>query len=121
MAAVNKEKTSEFRRNGIATIRTTVNLYNVHKWYEDQLESLFDRAIEQMETALAVGKVMQDILLQYMSPQDLKKELNRRMLEIRTTVTDRKGTDAEQMLFTDLEGSKNGTSGIIAGPQEPQT
>lgn len=120
MAAVNKEKTSEFRREGLAAIKTAVNMYRIHKWYAGQLESYFNRAVDQMETALAVGKVMQDMLIESMSPQDMKKELSRRMLEIRTNVTDRKGTDEEQMSFTDLEGSKNGTSGIITGIQKPQ-
>lgn len=120
MAAGSRTRSDEFRREGLAAIKTTVNVYRIHKWYAGQLESYFNRAVDQMETALAVGKVMQDMLLEYIPAKNLSRELNRRMLEIRTNVTDQKGTDTEQMSFTDLEGSQNGTSGIIAGIQKPQ-
>lgn len=116
MVAGSRTKTSEFRQNGLAAIKTVINLYNVHKWDAGQLQKFFEDAVDQLETALAVGKVMQDMLLEHMTAQ----ELNRRMLAVRTTVSDRAENDGQMSLF-EKEGNQDGTSGTAAGIQKPQT
>ena len=75
MTEGSRTRSDEFRREGLAAIKTAVNMYRIHKWYAGQLESYFNRAVDQMETALAVGKAMQDMLLEYMPAKDLSKEL----------------------------------------------
>lgn len=119
MAAGSRTKTREFRQNGLAAIKTVINLYNVHKWYAGQLQKFFEDAVDQLETALAVGKVMQDMLLEYMTAPELSRELSRRMLELRRSVTDRKDPDGQISMFEE-GGKKDGTSGTAAGIQKPQ-
>ena len=120
MTEGSRTRSDEFRREGLAAIKTTVNVYRIHKWYAGQLESYFNRAVDQMETALAVGKVMQDMLLEYMPAKDLSKELNRRMLEVRTTGSGKADYDGQMSVFKEEGGKKDGTSGTAAGIQKPQ-
>ena len=47
-----------------------------------ELLSMNKEAYELLEKATAMGKIMQDLLLEYMSPQELKKKLNEQILNV---------------------------------------
>lgn len=78
-----KEETlDEIKRQDIMQIRNIMSLANVGEYYCMTLEDMHTEALDQFGKACAVGRILQDMLKMYMPAAEIRKELDRRMLEV---------------------------------------
>ena len=79
---MSKELREKAYEEDVARIKHIMGLTQLGTWYEMQLIECFTNVYRDLEESIAAGKIMQDMLLNYMSAADIKKEFDRRLINV---------------------------------------
>ena len=88
---MSKELREKAFEEDVARIKHIMGLAQLGTWYEMQLIESFTNVYRDLEESIAAGKIMQDMLLNYMSAADIKKEFDRRLINVNVSL---EGMDA---------------------------
>lgn len=78
-----KKKTlGEIRDEDIRNLKTVSTIYGISENYKDMIIRQHNEVFDQLSKAVSVGKIMQEILLERMTPQEISAELKKRMMKV---------------------------------------
>ncbi len=72
----------EIMEDDLKEIDWIMSFFQGSGWYKDKLEEMYKDVATQLSKSVSVGKLMQQMLLQYMTPAELKEKLRDGMLKI---------------------------------------
>lgn len=84
---------SEVREEDTEYIRSQLMHDGVKELYKILIIDLHNKRLDELEKALATGKIMQDLLLEYMTKSELKSALRDRMLKVKAAYHEIYDTD----------------------------
>ena len=73
---------AELMDKDMARIESIMSVSQLGEWYRIELEDMHRELYTQLAKSLKMGKLLQDMLLEFMTPAELKSALRDRMLKI---------------------------------------
>lgn len=70
----------------LARINYILSFTTIGEWYKEQITDRIKELYGQLEESIYAGKIMQDMLKEYMSAAEIKAEFDRRLINVNATV-----------------------------------
>lgn len=86
MCCKTKAEREQRLNEDLARINHILSLTTIGEWYKEQITDRIKELYGQLEESIYAGKIMQDMLKEYMSAAEIKAEFDRRLINVNATV-----------------------------------
>ena len=86
MCCKTKAEREQRLKEDLARIDHILSLTTIGEWYKEQITDRIKELYGQLEESIYAGKIMQDMLKEYMSAAEIKTEFEKRLIHVDVTL-----------------------------------
>lgn len=86
MCCKTKAEREQLLKEDLARIDHILSLTTIGEWYKEQITDRIKELYGQLEESIYAGKIMQDMLREYMTAAEIKAEFDRHLINVNATV-----------------------------------